>query len=184
MTLRGLALVPLIGLLAAAGACSSDDDSDGGGSAGTAGSGGSGTSGTGGSSAGSGGSGGAAKGDACLNAADQAALEADYGDGGLDECGETRGVSAIATECGIGCITDPDQEACVKTCLAKEVTLSDGCTSCVIASFLCGRDNCTSDCLSDPCAGCDACLCGGNDNGINCLEAYDNCSGLTNTVCQ
>lgn len=170
------------------------------GSAGAAASGGSaGSAGTGGSAgnAGSGGSAGSAGtvndagGDAglCATAADTAAVLATYTvtvDGGSAE----QTVPQIAKQCGIEALFatpgDPvAQEVATAACIRARTgnAVSEMCVTCVVGSVVCGRENCLSQCLGDDQVLCDACLCGDNPLGVNCLDAYETCSGVPNTVC-
>jgi hypothetical protein len=200
----------LVALLAspAAGACSSDE-SGGAGAGGTSGSSGAaaaGGGGTGGAAGGgatggggtAGGSGGTAGGDgaagstghACDNPSDSVAVDASYPTVGPDGGTIEMPLNRIARQCGLDCLVEPDpekQKECVIACLADatEGALSAGCAACVAATVECARIPCLNSCL-DPndWEGCQACLCGENSTGKNCLkDAYEPCAGIPSTTC-
>jgi hypothetical protein len=147
-------------VLVGVGACSSDESSVP--PAGTAG------------SAGSAGSAGASGGK-CANSADEAALEADY------DAGK---VSNVAGKCAVGCLSS-DSGMCVEDCVVAATGISHGCASCVAASADCSKKQCLTECIADPgSAKCAICQCGlQQGKPINCLDAYETCSGIPNTVC-
>lgn len=178
MKISALFWVPVIGVLSVSMAACGDDDSGGnGGSGGTSG-------------AGSGGTGGGTPGP-CDNDADRAAAMAKYPlmDGSM-------GVyTQLVRECGIQCLTDMDPNKCTETCLNTKSNnaVSTACLPCFIASYSCGRDNCTAECLRSAAhevgTDCNNCICGkaAPENGnptIDCITtAFESCAGIESTTC-
>lgn len=123
---------------------------------------------------GTGGSAGSSSGGKCNNTADKAALDATY------DAGK---VSDVAGDCAVGCLGKPDP--CVQECIVKGTGLSQDCAGCLAASADCSKKNCLMDCVSDPgSVQCQICQCGLKPGqSVNCLLAYETCSGIANTVC-
>lgn len=115
---------------------------------------------------------------ACTNTADQAALNATYGDGG------GRSIAEISTACGLACIAAPTQ-SCVDTCInnATKNGISAGCTGCFSVRLLCTIANCAQVCAAAPTsAACANCGCGNNPNKVNCVKGFTTCSGIPSTT--
>ena len=100
--------------------------------------------------------------DACLNDADQQiAAEID--------------LTAEATTCALGCLSDTDPIGCSDTCLKENTGISDACGGCYTATVKCTFDNCLAQCAADPSS--DACGTCQEEN--NCITDFYTCSGLT-----
>ncbi len=176
MNTRILTVIGLLGMgIFTANASCSDGSSDDGGTAGASG------------STGSAGSGGGTASGACQSTTDKEALgpvdnPTTYpgeGDAGPQT------VSQIVRTCGIGCLSTDPPEPCVASCVAMQTmpnTISGGCTDCLIAAFQCGLEHCLMPCLGSE-AECDACRCGGNAAGVNCVEADTECTGNPSDAC-
>jgi hypothetical protein len=120
----------------------------------------------------------------------------------------TEAVSEIGSDCvlgnkdeapnltSIGCerfvgpvVGDPSPENianianCVVDCIVEQpVDLSQGCLDCYGKTVACGAAFCAAKCASntdDP--ACIACRCG-DVSGVNCVEDFDDCSGLEPTT--
>ncbi len=104
---------------------------------------------------------------ACTNEADDALLATE----------ELRdGVTAAATDCGVGCLgEDPDNiGACSVACLVAGTGLSAECSTCYAGMVGCTKDFCLDVCLLEP--GSDECAACQTEEG--CFEAFYACSGL------
>lgn len=100
----------------------------------------------------------------CMNADDGQILATE------DVAGAT---STIATSCFLGGATEDDAYvACALEALITETELSEGCAGCFVDSALCAKNNCLTECLSDPVA-CEECRA---TNG--CTASFYECSGL------
>jgi len=123
---------------------------------------------------GTGGSAGSSAAGKCDNAADKPTMEGTV-DGGT--------VSGFAGKCAVSCLGKADP--CVEDCVVAATGISHLCASCVAASADCSKKQCLSECVADPSAvKCQICQCGLQaGKPINCLDAYEKCSGLPNTVC-
>ncbi|MGD8607183.1 MAG: hypothetical protein PVH21_07820 [Myxococcales bacterium] len=173
-------------------------DASVGGSGGTGGTGGTGATG------GTGGTGGVTPG-ACTGGADQAAYASlTYTDAdGVDYTG-VEAASAIGSDCifgsststpaltgcaneaylVLGCFPNCDDATiqiladCVAQCVQDVTGLSSDCVACTGDTVACGAAFCTNVCVSDTnspeCVGCRC------DN--NCIQAYDDCTGLPPTT--
>ncbi|MEE2835060.1 MAG: hypothetical protein VYB65_03465 [Myxococcota bacterium] len=117
----------------------------------------------------------------CLNEADEAALDGTFG-----EANET--ASEVAKRCGLACFQQQGisvTNECVVDCMRGETdgAVTDECLSCFGVSVICTTQNCALVCAADPNSdGCIACQCGGNTRGVNCFDAYSNCSGRPATA--
>ena len=121
----------------------------------------------------------------CENSADMSGLMADY-----MVMGETQDVPTITGNCARMCALmggdDMTMATCIRTCITDNtmMMISQPCIGCLLASVACARDNCLSDCLSDPSAPqCLACQCGDNDMMINCRTVFSDCAGFATTTC-
>jgi hypothetical protein len=154
--------------------CGGDDDEENGGGAGTTGTGG---------GAGSGGAG------TCKGVyADktQAELAAEAGDGACTSAADIAAVCAndintVAASCGLSCFAQGGDEAAQLQCNTECVTAATDpdpsvpCMGCYLQSVACVRENCVTQCVSDPTA--PACIQCRLDEG--CTGAfYNDCSGL------
>ena len=91
--------------------------------------------------------------------------------------GGTVDVTAEATTCGMGCLSDADPGTCSVTCLTGSTGVSDGCAGCYAASVVCTIDKCVGQCAIDPAS--EECMTCRTENG--CISDFFACSGLTPT---
>lgn len=142
---------------------------------------------------------------ACLGAADQtAAARLDYRyipvggeqDGGVPDAGPDGGGAAgtlslgdLVGACAQECAQESDPAGCTETCLARSLAGDDAvpspmCQDCYEASALCAIARCALLCLtdaSDP--NCINCVCGKNGAAVDCIGAFEVCSGLASARC-
>ncbi|HEX6275972.1 MAG TPA: hypothetical protein VFZ53_23190, partial [Polyangiaceae bacterium] len=61
------------------------------------------------------------------------------------------GTAREATQtCGLGCQQDPDPATCTVTCVAMDTGLTASCATCYALLADCARQNCLSECSTDP----------------------------------
>jgi len=96
------------------------------------------------------------------------------------------GIADIASTCGVGCLTNPDQGACTTMCILAQTSngVSTDCANCYTASVGCAAMNCLTECAADPAgAACLACRCGTNTAMVNCIDVFTACSGIPSDTC-
>lgn len=79
-----------------------------------------------------------------------------------------------ATDCGISCLGDDDQDGCAQTCVIDDTELNSACAACYVATVACTRDHCLAPCLSDA----DSRACYDCQVANDCRSAFEACSGL------
>ncbi len=180
MKIRALLIVPVVGVLSMSLAACGDDSSSGNGSGGSSGAGAGGAGGSGGGPAGP-----------CDNDADRAAATGMYM---LDD-GSMGVYTQVVRECGIGCLSAMDSTACTTDCLNMKTSnaISNACLPCFIASYSCGRDNCTAECIRSAAhevgTDCNNCICGkampeNMNPTVNCIATqFETCAGIKSTTC-
>ena len=81
--------------------------------------------------------------------------------------------TTYAQDCGLGCLGDPDSEACAVECVQDETGLSRDCASCYADAVDCAINNCLAPCAMDPssweCAAC---------RDDFCRDDFEFCSGI------
>ena len=95
-------------------------------------------------------------------------------------------VPVRAQNCGVGCISQPDDPAfltCTNECLVTGTGLTKGCAQCFGDNVLCAKTHCLPECMNpqpvDPenpsgPTTCDVCR---DEKG--CSDPFYECSGLT-----
>ncbi len=83
-------------------------------------------------------------------------------------------VTAIATTCGLGCVTSDGGVACSAACVAKGTGLSAACSDCYAGIIACTVQKCLSECATDPNSiACTACMI-----AKGCYSVFYTCSGM------
>jgi hypothetical protein len=77
----------------------------------------------------------------------------------------------ISQSCAFDCVLDQDQNACLLSCLAEQIPVSEGCLSCSVNQINCVLDNCALACLFPNSQACEDCI------AENCLPDYFVCIG-------
>jgi hypothetical protein len=115
----------------------------------------------------------------CDNDQDRAARVRGY-------CPGNRNIQEVTGDCALDCLFQEDAGGCIGDCIvtATDGELSVGCSTCVAATAVCGRDYCLNECISDTQSElCLACRCGQNADKHNCYDDYEVCSGTHLTDC-
>jgi len=98
--------------------------------------------------------------DACINETDAAILDA-------------QDIAAAAQQAAMACLSSPDIGACTVEGLMDETGLSAGCAGCYGGQVVCVFENCIAQCAVAPDSSeCQTC------QADNCLQAFEECSGI------
>lgn len=116
----------------------------------------------------------------CTTASDLASLDTEYGP-------DNEEPEELAAACSVICFFDARRLDCITACIAEGTgaELSTECSTCLALAAECASANCALECSIDvTSAECVACRCGENDEGQNCEELYEECSGILSPVCR
>ncbi|MCA9581396.1 MAG: hypothetical protein KC416_06345 [Myxococcales bacterium] len=122
---------------------------------------------------------------ACTNASDEAAIEAEYDGKTVTEIAKAEGQTCFLT----GASEEEALRACVVSGINEktDTALSAGCATCYSISVSCGAAACLTECLDTSTEAkskaCDACICGDNDMNRNCIDEFTACSGIPSSTC-
>jgi hypothetical protein len=114
----------------------------------------------------------------CDNTSDKAAIQKTWGTPAQDLSTIVAGQQA--------CLLQTDPKKCILDNIrtATNGDVSDDCLGCYADSALCGAANCLAPCTANPPtpAACDSCRCGDNTAKVNCVAAFEACSGVSSTT--